>query len=353
MGHCRRTALHCALHKMLLRARLVLVRSVSSVKRGITPTGKQRWSSPGSHNSRHPTQRQLQNQKLKGETATRSSGSDNQTPKVAAVTCPSSEQHHQLHQNPQATKGAAPPAKRSAPSSIQDISDMRLVFLGTCSSEPTRTRNVTSLALRMGGKTWLFDCGEGTQRQICSTGAFTTPTIDRIFVTHMHGDHVYGLPGLLCNIVHNRDHGTQHPPIAICGPPGLRSFIHEALRLTTATVPDYIVRELHSTPATVTHADDLLPEAVKKDMVGHWQVHSDRVCEVWAGRIIHQVDCWGYVVMENPIKTFVPSRIEPSSAVNSAVTGSKQVHHHILTAFVSTMRKGIVPWIGIVSISGL
>merc|ERR1712166_1594798 len=184
MGHCRRTALHCALHKMLLRARLVLVRSVSSVKRGITPTGKQRWSSPGSHNSRHPTQRQLQNQKLKGETATRSSGSDNQTPKVAAVTCPSSEQHHQLHQNPQATKGAAPPAKRSAPSSIQDISDMRLVFLGTSSSEPTRTRNVPSLALRMGGKTWLFDCGEGTQRQICSTGAFTTPTIERIFMQY-------------------------------------------------------------------------------------------------------------------------------------------------------------------------
>ena len=87
--------------------------------------------------------------------------------------------------------------------------------------------------------------------------------------------------------------------------------------------------------------------------MGHWQVHSDRVCEVWAGRIIHQVDCWGYAVMENPIKTFVPSHIEPSSAVNSAVTGSKQVQHHILTAFVSTMRKGIVPWIGIVLISGL
>ena len=52
-----------------------------------------------------------------------------------------------------------------------------------------------------------------------------------------------------------------------CGVAGLRSFIHEALRLTTATVPDYVVRELHSTPATVTHADDLLPEAVKKDMV--------------------------------------------------------------------------------------
>ena len=43
----------------------------------------------------------------------------------------------------------------------------------------------------------------------------------QIFVTHMHGDHVFGLPGLLCNIVHNRDHGTQHPPIAICGPPGV------------------------------------------------------------------------------------------------------------------------------------
>eukprot|EP00656_Telonema_subtile_P047958 TRINITY_DN5601_c0_g1_i2.p1 TRINITY_DN5601_c0_g1~~TRINITY_DN5601_c0_g1_i2.p1 ORF type:complete len:349 (-),score=84.55 TRINITY_DN5601_c0_g1_i2:175-1221(-) len=198
---------------------------------------------------------------------------------------------------------------------------MRLVFLGTSSSEPTRTRNVSGVALRFGepsrttfltgssgGKSWLFDCGEGTQRQIGRVQALTTCTIERIFVTHMHGDHVFGLPGLLCNIVHNSPGG--HPPIAIYGPPGLRRYLFEALRLTTAAVPPYFVRELHSCRSTAVHKDDLMCEQDLSDSADRWKLHEDSVCAVYAGAITHRVDCWGYVITEKTAYTLDPVKAE-------------------------------------------
>lgn len=207
----------------------------------------------------------------------------------------------------QCVRGSKTTGGLPGPARLQDISDMRLVFLGTSSSEPTRTRNVSGVALRFGGKSWLFDCGEGTQRQIGRVQALTTCTIERIFVTHMHGDHVFGLPGLLCNIVHNSPGGRA--PIAIYGPPGLRRYLFEALRLTTAAVPPYFVRELHSCRSTAVHKDDLLCDRDSETGV-RWKLHEDSVCAVYAGAITHRVDCWGFVVMEKTAYTLDPERAE-------------------------------------------
>ena len=75
---------------------------------------------------------------------------------------------------------------------------MELLFLGTSSGVPTKTRNVSGLAvIPDGGRRWfLVDCGEGTQHQILSTD-LSINHLKAIFITHVHGDHCFGLPGLL------------------------------------------------------------------------------------------------------------------------------------------------------------
>ncbi len=104
---------------------------------------------------------------------------------------------------------------------------MNITFLGTSSGVPTLTRNVSSLALKLSqsSEVWLFDCGEGTQHQIMKSN-IKSSQIKKIFITHMHGDHIYGLPGLLATIgLSGNSNGIE-----IYGPSELRSFIISALR---------------------------------------------------------------------------------------------------------------------------
>ncbi len=73
---------------------------------------------------------------------------------------------------------------------------MKIVFLGTGGSYPTPSRNVSSIAVRFDGDVLLFDCGEGTQRQIMKS-SISFMKIKKIFISHFHGDHFLGLPGLI------------------------------------------------------------------------------------------------------------------------------------------------------------
>lgn len=87
---------------------------------------------------------------------------------------------------------------------------------------PTRSRNVSSVALRLPqrAEVWLFDCGEGTQHQLLRSD-LRVSQISRIFITHMHGDHIYGLMGLLasCGLAGNTDR------IDIYGPPEIEDYL--------------------------------------------------------------------------------------------------------------------------------
>ena len=106
---------------------------------------------------------------------------------------------------------------------------MNITFLGTSSGVPTLTRNVSSLALKLSqsSEVWLFDCGEGTQHQIIKSN-IKSSQIKKIFITHMHGDHVYGLPGLLATLgLSGNSNGIE-----IYGPSELRGFINSALNTT-------------------------------------------------------------------------------------------------------------------------
>lgn len=96
------------------------------------------------------------------------------------------------------------------------MSQLDLIFLGTGGSWPTVQRNVTSVAIKRGGEVLLFDCGEGTQRQI-QKSSLSYMQISKIFISHFHGDHFLGLPGLLQTMQLN----DRKEPIHIFGPPGI------------------------------------------------------------------------------------------------------------------------------------
>lgn len=107
---------------------------------------------------------------------------------------------------------------------------MNLTFFGTGAGLPSRLRNVSSLAMtfsRLKNETWLFDCGEGTQHQMFQT-TIKPSKIRRIFISHLHGDHLFGLPG----IISTRSTQNIEQTLTIYGPKGIKKFIHTILELS-------------------------------------------------------------------------------------------------------------------------
>lgn len=106
---------------------------------------------------------------------------------------------------------------------------MEVIFLGTSSGVPTKQRNVSALALKMvKSKAWyLVDCGEGTQHQILRTN-LSLNNLQAIFITHVHGDHCYGLPGLLASATMS----GRTESLTIIGSSHIREFI-ENTQITT------------------------------------------------------------------------------------------------------------------------
>lgn len=106
---------------------------------------------------------------------------------------------------------------------------MHLTFLGTGAGAPSLQRNVTSIAFTRSirGETWLFDCGEATQHQFMRS-ALKPGRLDKIFITHLHGDHIFGLPGLLTS----RSMAGLSEPFTVYGPKGIKTFIETALSLS-------------------------------------------------------------------------------------------------------------------------
>jgi ribonuclease Z len=102
--------------------------------------------------------------------------------------------------------------------------DLSIFFAGTAGSAPTARRGLPSLLVRRGGDRILFDCGEGTQRQLVASVGLVE--LSEIFLTHFHADHWLGLPGMLKTF----DLRGRERPLAIHGPPGLRALLTLAMR---------------------------------------------------------------------------------------------------------------------------
>ncbi len=150
---------------------------------------------------------------------------------------------------------------------------MQITFLGTSSGVPTRSRNVSSLAVRLPQRSevWLFDCGEGTQHQILSS-EIKISQISRIFITHLHGDHIFGLMGLLasCGLAGNASR------IDIYGPAGLNDYLQACSRYSQ-THFSYPIKVHQSRPGVVYEDDEFI---------------------VKCGRLEHRVTAYGYRVEE-------------------------------------------------------
>ncbi|WP_127584568.1 ribonuclease Z [Paenibacillus koleovorans] len=165
---------------------------------------------------------------------------------------------------------------------------MDLYFLGTGAGMPAKERNVTAIALRLyeeRGTFWLFDCGEGTQHQVLHS-PLKLGKLEFIFITHLHGDHIFGLPGLLSS----RSYQGGETPLTLFGPRGIRAFVEQALTLSAA----HLAYQLH-----IVELEDVSAEAgsASADGVGR-VVFADEQVEVTVAEVEHRIASYGYRVRE-------------------------------------------------------
>ncbi|MCT2537462.1 ribonuclease Z [Aquibacillus koreensis] len=154
---------------------------------------------------------------------------------------------------------------------------MKLYFLGTGAGVPSKERNVSSIALELLqelGSIWLFDCGEATQHQILHTN-IRPRKIDKIFISHLHGDHIYGLPGFLSS----RSFQSGETPLTIYGPKGIEEYVETSLRVSGTKL---------AYPLNYQEVFDGL-------------VFEDESFQVFALQLKHGVPSFGYKVVEKDI----------------------------------------------------
>jgi len=149
--------------------------------------------------------------------------------------------------------------------------DLDLLFLGTAGSAPTASRGTSSTLLRRGGDRLLVDCGEGTQRQLLRSEAGLSDLED-ILLTHLHADHVLGLPGMLKTFALR----GREVPIVVHGPRGTRSLLEAlgvvigrltyALQVVELSPWDAVERDGYRlVPFAVEHGGTALGYALRED----------------------------------------------------------------------------------------
>lgn len=160
---------------------------------------------------------------------------------------------------------------------------MQIQFLGTSAGQPSKARNVSSLALKLLdeiNQIWLFDCGEGTQNRILET-SIRPRKIGKIFITHLHGDHIYGLPGFLSS--RSFQASEEQTDLDIYGPEGIKSFVLASLRVTGTRLPYRLT--FHE----IGEAN--LGQVLETDKFA-----------VYADKLDHTVFCLGYRVVQKDLE---------------------------------------------------
>ena len=151
--------------------------------------------------------------------------------------------------------------------------DLDLVFLGTSGSVPTARRAPSALLLRRGGERLLFDCGEGTQRQLLRS-SIGLVDVDEVFITHFHADHTLGLPGLMKTFALRGREST----LTVYGPRGLEDLFGSLARIFGKLTYPYRLVELR--PGERVERGDHAIEAVQVDhgpsSIGYALVEAER-----------------------------------------------------------------------------
>jgi ribonuclease Z len=150
---------------------------------------------------------------------------------------------------------------------------VKLIFLGTSSGRPTPRRNVSSIALARESEWLLFDCGEGAQIQLLRT-SLRLSRLRYVFITHLHGDHVLGLPGLLGTINLSR----HDQSVGVFGPPGVSRYVRDVSRATHFH-PSFPLQITEVNEGIVLDTDEFTVEA---------------------RRLNHRVLAFGYAIQEKP-----------------------------------------------------
>ncbi len=159
---------------------------------------------------------------------------------------------------------------------------MYIQFLGTSAGQPSKSRNVSSLALKLLdelNEIWLFDCGEGTQHQILET-SIRPRKIRKIFITHLHGDHIFGLPGFLCS--RSFQSNEEQTDLELYGPVGIKSFVLSSLKASGSRLPYKII----------FHEFD-------RDDLG--LIFENDKFKVYAEELDHTIFCVGYRVIQKDL----------------------------------------------------
>lgn len=160
---------------------------------------------------------------------------------------------------------------------------MQIQFLGTGAGQPSKARNVSSLALKLLdeiNEVWLFDCGEGTQNRILET-TIRPRKVSKIFITHLHGDHIFGLPGFLSS--RSFQSSEEQTDIELYGPVGIKAFVLASLKVSGSRLPYRI------------HFHEFEVDKVSKVL------ETDKFT-VYADKLDHTIPCVGYRVMQKDLE---------------------------------------------------
>ncbi|MCM3637478.1 ribonuclease Z [Sporosarcina luteola] len=168
---------------------------------------------------------------------------------------------------------------------------MELFFLGTGAGMPSKQRNTSSLILNLSEEQagyWMFDCGEATQHQLLRT-SIKPRKINKIFITHLHGDHIFGLPGFLGS----RSFLGGEEELVIYGPVGIREWILTTLRVTK------------------TH----LTYPLKIEEIEEGVLYEDDQFIVHTQELQHVIQCYGFRIEQKPL----PGKLLVEKAFESGV----------------------------------
>lgn len=201
---------------------------------------------------------------------------------------------------------------------------MRATFLGTGGSVPTKKRNLPSLAVRTDGGLVMFDCGEGTQKQFLIAKLGFNRQM-KVLITHMHADHILGIPGLL----HSMSFMGRSRDLEIYGPPGIRDFV-KCVSETVRFRSMFPVQTVEVRAGTIARTDAYSIKAAWADhgvpCLSYALVENDKPGRFYPGKArklgIQKGPLWKTLQMGKPVKVG-RRRIDPSRVVGPPRKGLK------------------------------